>query len=917
MRIAPGAIVVSRTGFAGNPNAALDNTIDKIEGYAIRCRDRAIRCFKCIRHEVVLYAVNISPSAHIYTFNSVIELTVLTVYAAIGRKNDGSAAFTASQNACITAVSIFMLRADYFVLGIGIDQFAVDVLGINSDAVRRGFDSQIHCAVAIVDTVKVICRINGDIVALLTGRAADEVHYAVFIHDAIRHGLGAGIGVIVSGEHEVNACRLNRLRQIVMHEGVECLGIRSVCRHMHSKYLPAAGGGLSVLHQLFKGFLILAGAGVVNDSHINIAVFHGIEAAVTGSRQIIHCLGDLGTYVAVEFVVTQNMDEIYAVHGLRVEYIRQSVPIYIARTVVNSVAGLDSKIVARAVCRQRVEDLPNIFGVGGLGVTYNEEVGLAGLLVHREAERLAPCLAVTNCIVVGGSLGKAIELDRAYTSRFFREMYKCGRAGIFLILGRFILSGILRIQAQYGCILGCRYIGKPSYALARSGSVILDKPRRRSTIACNGVNDNALIPRALHRTIIIAVSVGIDLTGIVQSDLHTAFIVSNGIRSDTIYMDINSGCCFPIFVLDMDLEGIAYNAIFRLNGIVRLYRHIDRREAEAIGERAGFHGSELAGSYAVAEVSSLRKTVGNVEGQQCYLPICRICIFVIRNIERQLAGAGTVSIAAGEAVSELHNRLAETCIELSGYRCRLDICAVIGCQRQSVISSKIRHCALSRLERHVSVAGLRAVYGEVAYLVCLVAVIITDAYTQRVQTVCQMDIRQNHQIILRDNKTGMVDHVDAVDVSADGVEIHSRCKLAVIVGKGCGKGDRIFAELRAAVLSCVLVGIVVVYGGDRGIDRILVVIAVDKLNIVQIYSPGGIAFGISGKSLGNQANGVVAQHLKGAVALSFQTGSDIDPAFSGHVFKRSGSHRFAVLIYICIAVCQINGFASRLNDALE
>ena len=817
----------------------------------------------------------------------------------------------------IAAIGMLVIGASFKMLSIGIDQFAVDVLGINSDAVRRGLDSHVHCAVAVVDLFKVVCRINGDIVALLTGRAADEVHYAVFIHDAIRHGLGAGIGVIMSGEHEVNACRLNRLRQIVMHEGVECLGIRSVCRYMHSKYLPAAGGCLSVLHQLFKGFLILAGTGVVNDSHINIAVFHGIEAAVTGSGQIIHCIGNLAIYIAVEFVVTQNMDKIHTVHGLRVEYIRQSVPIYIARAVVHSVAGLDSEIVARAVCRQRVEDLPNIFGVGGLGVTYNEEVGLAGLLVHREAEGLAPCLSVTDCVVVGDSLSKAIELDRADTSRFFREMYKCGRAGIFLILGRFILSGILCIQAQYGCILGYRYIGKPSYALASRGSIILDKPRCRSTVARNGVNDNTLIPRALHCTIIIAVSVGIDLTGLVQSDLHTAFIVSNGVRSDTIYMDINSGCCFPIFVLDMDLEGIAYNAIFRLNGIVRLYRHIDRREAEAIGERAGFHGSELAGSYTVAEVGSLRKTIGNVEGQQCYLPICRIRIFALCDVERQLACAGTVSIAAGEAVSELHNGLAESGIELSCYRCRLDICAVIGCQRQSVISSKIRCCALNRLERHVGVAGLRAVYGEVAYLVCLVAVIITDAYTQRVQAVCQMNIRQNHQIILRDDKSGMVDHVDAVDVSTDGVKVHARCELAVIVSKGCGKGDCIFAELGAAVLGYGLVGIVVVYGGDGGIDRILVVIAVDKLNIVQIYGAGSIAIGMLYKSLGNQANGVVAQHLKCAVALSFQTGSDIDPALSGHVAQRGGSHRFTVLIYICISIGQIDGFASRLNDALE
>ena len=567
----------------------------------------------------------------------------------------------------IAAIGMLTLGASLKLLGIGIDQLTVDILGVNSDAVCRSFNSHIHCAVAVVDKFKVVCRINGDIVALFAGGAANEVYYAVFIHNAVLHGLGAGIGVVVSGEHEVNAGRLNHCRQIVVHEGVYCLGISSVCRNMHGKDLPAAGRCLSILNELLKCLLILAGAGVVDNCGINIAVFHGVEAAVAGGGQIIHCLGDLSIYIAVELVVAQNMDEIHAVHGLCIEYIRQSIPVCIAGAVVNSIAGLDSKVVARAVCRQRVEDLADIFGVGGLGIADNEEVGLAGLLIHREAEHFAPILAIAYCVVVGRSIGKTLELDRADTGRLFREVYECGLAGILFILGRCILSGIFRVQTQHSCILGCRYIGKPCYALAVGRSVILDKPRCCGAVTCYGVDDNALIPRALQCAVIVQVRICIYLTGLVDGDLNAAFIVGNCIGGDAINMDINSGCSLSALILDKDLERIAYNAIFSIDGVVCLYGRINGREAEAVGKGACLHGCKLTGGHAVVKVSSLSKAIGNVEGQQCYLTICRICVFTLCNIERQLAGAGIVGILAGEAVSEFYGGLTENGIELSCY----------------------------------------------------------------------------------------------------------------------------------------------------------------------------------------------------------------------------------------------------------
>ena len=180
-----------------------------------------------------------------------------------------------------------------------------------------------------------------------------------------------------------------------------------------------------------------------------------------------------------------------------------------------------------------------------------------------------------------------------------------------------------------------------------------------------------------------------------------------------------------------------------------------------------------------------------------------------------------------------------------------------------------------------------------------------------------MNIRQNHQIILRYDKSGMVEHVDAIDICTDGVKIHAGCELAVIIGKGRSKGYSILAKLGAAVLSDILIGIVVIYGGNGGLYSVLIVVAVDELNIVQIYSTGCIALGISREALSYQTDGVVAKHLEGAIALSFQAGSNIDPALARHILQRGGGDCFAVFIYICIAVGQINSPARRLNDALE
>ena len=173
-----------------------------------------------------------------------------------------------------------------------------------------------------MDTIKVICRVNGDIITLFTSRTADEIHHAIILHHAIQHRLSAGIGVIVSGEHEVETSFLSCLGKIVMHKCVPCLGICSVGWHMHCQYLPSAGRSFCVFDQPVKGLLVLPGGRIINHRNINISVFDRVETSVSGGWQVIHCLGNQSIYIAIELMVAQNMNQINAIHRLSVEHLR-------------------------------------------------------------------------------------------------------------------------------------------------------------------------------------------------------------------------------------------------------------------------------------------------------------------------------------------------------------------------------------------------------------------------------------------------------------------------------------------------------------------------------------------------------------------------------------------------------------------
>ena len=877
-------------------------------------RDRSRNGGIIRRREVVQIRVlqRGAPAGVQLTIHGIIELAV--------HLNDPSGLIAAPcANRCsmlqIAAVGVLPVLAGREFLGIAVHQLAIGALGHNGHAVVRRLHGQIYGLIVTLDAIEVVGRVVGDVIALFAGGAADEVHNAIFIHYAVRHGLGAGIGVIVSGEHEINPRLLRCRGQIVMHERIPCLGIGAVGRYVHGQHLPAAGGCLCILHQPIKCLLILSGGGVVDHRHIDVAVFNGVVTAAAGCRQIVHGPGDLRIHIAVELVVTQNVDHIHAVHHLRIEHLGQRIPVGIPRAVVHGVAGLDGEVIRLAVTAQRLEDLLHIGGIGGLRVADDEEVGLAGIGVHGELQHIAPGLAVAHRVVVGRALRQTGQFHRADTGGFRCKVDQLRPARMLRVGSIRILGGILGIQAQHSRILGRRNMGQPCDALAAGRCIVLNVPGGRRTVTGKGMNDHALVPGTQRIAVLCAVGIRRHRAGLAERDRRTAIVAGNGILRQPVHMDGHIGHRSACLIRHRDIEGIARHGLLRLQEVMRLYRHVYRGEAEAVGKAAFRHRGEAAGGDAIGKGRARRQRIGDPEGQPRKLSVCR-SVALPRDVQRQLAGTGAIGLRTGKALGKGHLRCAKDGVEPGGQCCRLNIGAVLRRQCQRMRRAQIGSL-FHRLQRHGGVAGLGPVDHEIAGLVGLVAVIVADTHPQRVQAVCQMDIGQDHQVIRCDHKAKVIHHVDAVDVCADGLEVHAGGILAVVIRKGGGKGHGVVAQHRGAVPGKLRVRVVVIHGGDDGIRRILVVIAVDKLDVIHIDAAGSIAIGMGHEALGDQADGVVAQHLEGAVALAHQTGGHIDPAPASHLVQRGDSHCFAVFIRIGIAVGQINGLARRLDNALE
>ncbi len=476
--------------------------------------------------------------------------------------------------------------------------------------------------------------------------------------------------MIVTGEDEVDSRFLSDSWEVIADEAVDRIGIGSVCGDMHGQDLPLAGGVLGIVNEPIKCCLILTGCGVVNDCDIDIAVLNGVVAAVTGSGEIVHGVGDGASVITVEFVVAENMDEIDAAHGLSVENGGQSIPVDILGTVVNGVAGLDSKVVCGTVFAERIKDTLYALGIGGLGIADNEEVSLGGILVHAEAQNFALSLTVTYCVVVGSTTGKTGKLNGGYTSGFCGEVDKLSGADILGVCGIGVCGGILGVEPEDCLILGCAYIGQPGDVLAAgSCGVILNIVGSRSVFTGKSMHGDALIPGAHGNTVIGEfVCISIDCSGGAEGHADHTLIVGDYIGSETVNMDGGTLDGQTELVLNEYIECIADNSGLYGDAVVRLNGNAYGGEAEAVGKAAFGDRGKCSGGNAVSECGTSVKGIGGVEGDDCYLSIVGSGIGLFCG-EGKLAAACVIGVVSGEAFRKCYGGFTECGVEFCTQSC--------------------------------------------------------------------------------------------------------------------------------------------------------------------------------------------------------------------------------------------------------
>ena len=275
------------------------------------------------------------------------------------------------------------------------------VIALYRDLIFVSLNGQVHGLVIIHYGIKMEIRIIGDIVCLLAGRTADNVYNAVLLIDlTATERLGAGIGMVVTGEHEINTCRLHCRRDHVVDLSVAAGGVGVIRRLMDRQHLPGRIRLFCILLQPFQRCRqLLTVGGIVDHRNIYIAVNHGIMSAITAGGQIIDQRGTHCGCVTCKFVVAQNVDHICLAKGFRTKQPHDTHPIGIAGCVIHGVARLDREIVALIL--ELCNDPLHIRNIFRLNIAENEKLCRTARRFRLEGIFCGPDRAVANSIDIG------------------------------------------------------------------------------------------------------------------------------------------------------------------------------------------------------------------------------------------------------------------------------------------------------------------------------------------------------------------------------------------------------------------------------------------------------------------------------------------------------------------------------------
>ena len=292
-------------------------------------------------------------------------------------------------------------------VGIQLNRSAVGAHTVsgNGQAVLVRLDSQEQRIILLRNKREVERRVvHGSVVqvpALLAQVAADVVHGAVLVHLTARHRLRAGVGMVVTGEDNINPGGIDRGGHNGIEAGTSAALIGEVGRLMDRQDLPRGVARPGVLDQPCQRRFPVGGE--VDDRNVHIAVLGRI---VVASLHVQQDVGGGAGRVSVVLVVSVGVDHVDAVE-LIAKDILDLFPHRVVTAVVHIVTGLDAELGAgRQVGGNGSQqcDGPLVGGIVPvhLGIAHHEEVGLKGLSAGPEGSGRRPVLigAVTHAVDV-------------------------------------------------------------------------------------------------------------------------------------------------------------------------------------------------------------------------------------------------------------------------------------------------------------------------------------------------------------------------------------------------------------------------------------------------------------------------------------------------------------------------------------
>ena len=256
----------------------------------------------------------------------------------------------------------------------------VQVIGRHGQLAAGRVHEQVERLIALADLGKVESGIvHGgvvDVAGLFAHIAADDIGRAVFGDFAAGQLLGAGIGMIVAGEDNVDPGGIDRGGENAVIGCARALGVCVVWRLVDRQELPFARRLCGILLQ--PGGRCVQVCIAVHHGDVDIAVFHGVVVRI-GCAEDIHRM--TATQVAVVFMVAEDLHdggggEIFG------EDVQNLVPCGQAASIVNEVTRLDAEVRVRVA--DGLGDLMYDLDIGGISLDIAAELRVA----HDEERRL-------------------------------------------------------------------------------------------------------------------------------------------------------------------------------------------------------------------------------------------------------------------------------------------------------------------------------------------------------------------------------------------------------------------------------------------------------------------------------------------------------------------------------------------------